>query len=571
MVAGADTTAAGTGIGQRKQYLNRLKALRNERQSWDGHLRDVSDHFYPRGARWLAANRNSGIKQNTNIINSASLRALDVLAAGLMSGVTPRSRPWFRLTTPDPALAEFGSVKEWLSVVEQRIRMACDKSNTYLGFHSVYMALGSFGTAPMHVEADEEDVLRCYPIPVGRYCLANSAKLRVDTLYDELSMTVAQLVEQFGIGACSAPVRQMWERNQRDEWVNVLHVEEPNRQRQAGKLGPAGMAWRSCWMEMNGDDLSTFLRESGFEEFSVVAPRWVVTGEDVYGSSPAMAALGDAKALQLIEKRTAQAFDRIVNPPMVGPSSLLGQGISLVPGSFTAVDTIGPGMAVRPAIEVNPQALVASESKIARLEQGIRASMYADVWLMMQRGEGDPQKTAREVAELHDEKMQQLGPVTERLQDELLDPFIDRVFGILLRAGQIPPPPAEIQGMSLKVEYIGIMAQAQKLLGITGLERMAGFVGQLAAVRPDVLDKVNFDQIVDEYAGMVGIPPNLIRTDEQTEAIRVQRERAQQQQQQLAQAQQMANVAKTTSETNLGGDNGLSRMLAGLGVPPSTP
>ena len=34
-----------------------------------------------------------------------------------------------------------------------------------------------------------------------------------------------------------------------------------------------------------------------------------------------------------------------------------------------------------------------------------------------------------------------LGPVLERLHDDLLEPLIGRVFQIMARAGQIPPPP----------------------------------------------------------------------------------------------------------------------------------
>ena len=55
----------------------------------------------------------------------------------------------------------------------------------------------------------------------------------------------------------------------------------------------------------------------------------------------------------------------------------------------------------------------------------------------------------------------------ERLNDELLDPLIDRTFAIMLRVGLIPPPPQQLQGQSIKVEYTSILAQAQKLLGIS--------------------------------------------------------------------------------------------------------
>jgi hypothetical protein len=51
----------------------------------------------------------------------------------------------------------------------------------------------------------------------------------------------------------------------------------------------------------------------------------------------------------------------------------------------------------------------------------IRASFYADMFLMLQ-SDVDTRKTATEVAELHEEKMLMLGPVLERLHNELLNP-----------------------------------------------------------------------------------------------------------------------------------------------------
>jgi hypothetical protein len=186
------------------------------------------------------------------------------------------------------------------------------------------------------------------------------------------------------------------------------------------------------------------------------------------------------------------------------------------------------------------------------------------LWLMMAQTDRR-QMTATEVAERHEEKMLQLGPVLERLEDELLDPLIDRVFAIALRAGHIPPPPQELQGQELRVEYISILAQAQKLLGTASVERLAGFVGNLAAVNPGVLDKVNMDAMVSEYSEMLGTNPNLLHPDEQVQQAR--QARAQQQQALMAQ-QQMAGMvqgAKTLSETDMEGDTALNRLMGTLG------
>lgn len=553
-------------LTQRQQYLKRHAALELERSSWLSHWREIADYIQPRRARFQTTDRNRGEKMNDNIINGTPSFSSRVLASGMMAGITSPARPWFRLTTPDASLAEFGAVRQWLYLCEERIRLALQKSNFYNALHSAYGDLGDFGTTSVVMEEDYEDGLRCYTLPIGQYCLANSARLRIDTLYRKISMTVAQVVERFGLDVCSQFVKNQYKNGSVDAWVDVHHIIEPNRKAQPGKAGYKAMPWKSCWFEAsNGEGaMDKFLRESGFEEFPVLAPRWQVAGEDVYGSSPGMEALGDARALQLYEKRKAEAVEKIVRPPMGAPSSLRNQHVSLVPGDTTFFDALSPAQRFAPVMEVPPVAVQIIDQSIREHELRIQRAYYADVWLsMLQSDKG--QMTAREVAERHEEKMLQLGPVTERLQDELLDPAIDRAFGILLRNGQIPPPPEELQGSDLRVEYVSIMAQAQRLLGISAIERTAAFVGNLAAVVPSVVDKLNTDQMVDEYGLATGIPPELVRSDEEVAAIREARAKQQQQAAQMEQAGAMVQGAKTLSETDMDGDNALRRLVDNLG------
>lgn len=548
----------------RKKYLQRLHALKSERASWDSHWRELAEYVQPRRSKFFVSERNRGDKKNQHLVNSTSTWSARTLAAGMMAGITSPARPWFRLTVPDPDLAESGAVRDWLHIVEERMRQAFARSNIYNGLHQVYSDLGTIGTACLYVEEDVEDVLRAYTFPVGQYSLANSSRLAVEAVYRECSMTVGQLVQEFGLENCSDRVKDLHERGNVDEWIEILHVIEPHKQAQHGMVGPEGMAFHSCWMEAARDENEAFLRRSGYEEFPIMAPRWTIHGEDVYGSSPGMEALGDARALQLLEQWKAQVIAKIVTPPMRGPASLRNQRVSLLPGDITYVPENSAAQVFAPAVEINPQAIPAVAAEIREHEQRIKQAFFADLWLMLSRSDTG-QMTAREVAERHEEKMLQLGPVMERLQDELLDPLIDRAFGILTRSGMIPRPPQELEGMEMRVEYISIMAQAQKLLGTSSIERLASFAGNLAAVKPEVLDKINWDEMVDEYGGALGVKPDLINTDEEVEAIRSRRTQQMQQAQQLEQAGALAQGAKTLSETDLKGDSALNRLLGSLG------
>lgn len=551
---------------KRQRLSRRWEALKSERATWLERWRDIAEHQRPRAFRELRADVNKGTNKHTKIINFTPLEAARTLASGMMAGITSPSRPWFRLTLggSDPELSESPAVKWWLSDVERRMRETLAKSNVYKCLHLVYADEGPFGTSCLFTEEDEEDDVRGYVFPVGSYCLAASPRGDVDTVYREVSLTVDQVVRLFTLERCSASVQHQHREGQLDKRVDVVHAIYPNDDYQPRKVGPRGWRWTSCWWEATSSDAEGFLRESGFDAFPCCAPRWEVTGEDVYGHGPGFAAQGDCRALQLLERRGAQAADKHITPPMSAPSGARNTPISLLPGEVNFVDSLGAGQSLRPAVQVDPRAIEVIEAQKREYERRIRKAYFADLWLLLSESTG--QMTAREVSERREEKLLQLGTVLEALQDELLDPLITRVYTILLRRGRLPPPPKELQGMEFRVEYISIMAQAQKLLGTTSLERLATFTGNLASVKPEVLDKVDFDQLVDEYADSLGVPPATVRTDEDVAKTRKARAAAAQQQQDMQQLDTGAGAVKKLADADMEKPSALTELLRATGV-----
>lgn len=550
----------------RRRLEKRFAALKNERNSWIEHWRELSDNILPRRSRFVSSKKNEGSKRNDKILNSTATRSVRILSSGMHAGITSPARPWFRLATVDPNDAEAGPVRQWLHIVEERIRQVFARSNIYNVLPLQYADLGVFGTAPAIIEQDEEDVIRAYSLPIGSYVLTQDERGRINGCFRELGMTVEQVVRKFGRANVSQRVREMFDLGNVDTWVDVLHYIGPNEYRDDSKADYRGKKFMSCWWEVGrGDDPDAFLRRSGYSRLPLLAPRWAVTGEDVYGHSPAMDALSDIKELYFATKKRAQVFDKVVNPPMKGPSALRSTNTSLLPGSITYVDAVSGGSTFEPALQVNPQAAGFAREAIQDLEQRIKEAFMSDMWLMMADSDRR-QITAREIDERHEEKMLQLGPVLERLHDELLQPLIDFAFDALAERGLLPLPPPELDGKELRVEYTSVAAQAQKLTGTVGIERLTSFGGNLAAVKPEILDKFNFDEIIDEYSSLLGVKPDLVRSDEDVQAIRDARMQAQQQAAMSQQMQVAAQGAKTLSETDTGSDNALTRMLGVVGA-----
>lgn len=496
----------------------------------------------------------------------------------MMSGITSPARPWFRLTTPDPDLAEFGPVKDWLYQVTARMQTSFLRSNLYNVLPIVYGDMGIFGTSALIMEEDMDSVFRCYPFAIGSYMLSNNNRLKVDTFVREFRLTVRQCLSKFGKRNPSGQItdwsnfslyiKNAYDNHQLETWVDIVHIIQPNENYIEGHIDSKFKKFSSCYYE-RGTNLSNnspadlinstvFLSEKGYDFFPILAPRWEVNGEDAYGTScPGIDAIGDVKQLQLGEKRAMQAIEKMINPPMIGPTLLRSQKASILPGDITYSDDQGKGF--RPAHEVRFQ-LQDLDNRQEGCRQRVKRCFYEDLFLMLSQDERSG-VTAREVNERHEEKLLALGPVLEQLNQDALDPMIDIAFDIHLKQGLLPDPPEELHGVQLRVEYISIMAQAQKLLGIAGIDRFLGTAGQIAQLHPESLDKIDLDHTLEVYGDMASVPPKIVRTDDEVQKIRSDRAKQQQQQQQQQALAQAAQTAQTLSSADTGGDNALTRLL----------
>ena len=555
--------------GKKSALYRRYVKLENDRSSFRSHWMEISDYIAPRRGRYLIEGQNSrGRKRTTKIIDSTGTQALRVMAAGLMSGMTSPARPWHRRKVRDD-LMDNGEVRQWLAQVEMIERSILHKSNFYNSIYTVYTELGAFGTAPLYRQPSFDDVIRFRPFTVGEYVIAENDQGVVDTLGRHFTMTVGQIVQKFvhddATGkmdwtGVSKATRRLWDQSNYDELVEILHLIEPRLMgdRDYDKKDALNMPFKSCYFELASES-DELLMESGYRKFPAYVPRWDVLSGDVYGRCPGMDTLGDIKQLQHQQKRKAQAIDKMVNPPMVAPTSLKGKPSTVLPGQTTYVDPMQGGQGFVPAYQVQPR-ISELQMDIAEVQNRIQRGFYADLFAMMINSDRR-QMTATEVVERHEEKLVLLGPVLQRINVELLDPLLDDVFEYALEAGLLPEPPEALAGEELEVEYISLLAQAQQAVAASSLERVMGFAGNLVAVFPDIVDGIDSDEALRQYSEILGTSPDVIISDEELQAKRQARAEEQQQMQAMEQASQLAQGAKVLSETDTQNPNALTELL----------
>ena len=539
----------------RPKYLARWGYLKAERSSWFSHWNEISTRLMPRAGRFFVQDRNKGNKRHNQIYDSSATQALSILAAGMMSGMTSPARPWFRLTTGGDDLDSYQPVKIWLDQVTRLMLKIFQGSNTYRALHSMYEELGGFGTAASIMVPDFRSVIHHHPLTAGEYAITTDWRGDVATLYREFQKTVGQIVKEFGYKACSPTVQNLYDRGNLEAWVTIIHAIEPRADRDPSKNDPQNMAWKSVYFEIGGNQQHC-LRESGFKRFPALVPRWVVRGGDIYGESPAMTALGDINQLQHQQLRKAQGIDYKTRPPLQAPTSMKNRDVEMLPGGITYVDSANPHGGIRSAFEVNID-LQHLLGDIRDVRERIRSCFFADLFMML-ANQTDARMTATEVAERHEEKLLMLGPVLERLQNELLDPLIENTFDAIMEAGIAPPAPDELQGRPLNVDLIGMLAQAQRAVGTNSIDRFVGNLGAVAQFKPEVLDRFDSDRWAEVYSDSLSLDPQIIVPRDQAQAIREQRAQAQAQAQQAALAEQQASTAQKLASAKTDQPNALT-------------
>lgn len=556
-------------IERRRRYLVRWVSVKSERsKQWD-RWQDLANFILPERGRFITTNVNQP-KDIDKILNNTPTTMARALAAGLMSGITSPARPWFNLTFPDPALSKWGPARLYLYNYNMMLRQVLDLSGFYKAMAmGVYPDLATFGLGTCLAEESIKKVVRFTPLAIGSYAIAQNGISEIDTIMYEEPWTVGELVKEFGWENVSGSVRTAWNSGILEQYVLVLRIIAPNEEFIPGWIGPKGMRWGSAWLEIGGlnqasgalaqpssDPAIGFLREEGYQEFPGLVARWSTTARDVYPTGPGHDALNDCRGLMQLEKRSLLAASKGVNPAMLFPDTMRTNRLSALPGDAIYVPA-GMGQEIKPAFVPDIRWGDFAENKIRQAQDRIGKAFFAPLLAAFTNRDPDDgvqPKTAAEIAAIHGEVLLQLGPVLENL-NEFLSHLIDRTAAIMERRGLIPPPPRELRGQNLKVEFISVLAQAQKLVGTAAKERFLQFAGQVAQLKAaegplgaaEISFKVNSVKMLDRYADDVGVPPDVLNDDDV-----VQQKLAALQQQQQAAQQGQAMLTATEGAKNLG-------------------
>lgn len=534
------------------KYFNKRKAqMDTVFEQIKPDLKELSSFFAPRMSRFLVEDVNKPIKKSKKIKDSVTLSAVKNFASGMQSGATSAATRWFKIQMKRKELNSIQEVKQWCSDQEDLIRRILASSNFYQLMLGVYKQLGVFSFACLSMEHDYDTVVNFKLLPVGSYRYAKNKKGEVDTLCRNYKETAKNIIEKYGYDKCSQSIKDAYNSNS-DAMFELVYFVEPNKEYNPKSPLAKFKKYKSVIYQAGEN---SFLQDSGIDSFPFAIFESEVNGEDNYPSNcPGIEALPDAKQLMMEIKEYSKGIKKLVSPLYKGPASLQNQkGITDAPGQIVWEDENGRGLSA--VYEVNPR-VIELKQNIDELKNCIKEHFYNDLFAVIlntaERG-----RTATEVNEIKEEKMVLLSPLLDQVHKGLRF-VLNCVFHECVRTGIMPFPPKNIQGEDTEIEFISALALAQKVKGISSIERFTTFTTNLAqVVDPTLVYKINADKIVDDYAEIANVnPSHVVPTDE----VNKKRELIAQQQ---AQQQQLQAIQQGTEMIkNMGGIDSVGGDLA---------
>lgn len=540
-----------------KRYFNsRRNELETAFNAVKSDWQELAEYFLPRSVRFLVRNVNKPPARNKKIKDSTPLLALRNFSSGMMSGATNPATNWFRVKVHNYKQSESYEIKTWCNAVENLFRDIFNSSNLYRVLPAVYKQIGVFGISVIAMNSDESSVLNCMLLPVGSYRIAKNFKGEVDTICRVFMETAKNLYDRFGAENVSSDVISAISAGRYEEMFEVVHFVEPNKDFLPLSPWAKDKAFVSVYYEASSKE-EKFLSKSGFDKFPYAVFESEVNGEDVYPTEcPGVNALPDVKQLMSMVIDEGKALKKMISPTYKGPAGLKNKKMLDAPAAFIEEDENGRGLS--PVYEVNPRVLEV-ENIIEKLKDSIKEIFYNDLFSMI-LNTAERSRTATEVNELKEEKMVLLSPLLQQIHSGL-NRVIDWVFQESVSLDILPEPPAEIMGENMEIEFVSTLAQAQKAVKISAMERFTTFTVNLAQnLDASLKNKLNANKIIDDYADYANISPEQIVPTSSVEKQKQNAEEAQKQENQVKQLKEGSEIIKNIAGVDAYGSDLIARL-----------
>jgi len=509
------------------RIVAQMASMEGERESWETTWQEISDYIIPRKSG-INTIEPKGEQRTIRLHDTTAIRANEKFASGLYGYLTPPGKKWFALEAENNDLQKIPEVRDWFSRVSDRMSRKINQSNFQAEIHELYLQIASFGTTCLYLEQDDKGELVFTDIPIGRYYIAEDQYGLVDTIYRRFPYTARQAVQRFGTEALPKAIVDIYEdadgKESQKQFI-FIHAVEPRSNYLPYKKDNMNMPIVSAWVSK---EFSKVVKESGYEEMPYFCTRYLKSNTEIYGRCPGTAHISDVRQINLMEKTIITQVEKIVNPPILIPDDgATTYKFRTAPNSINYWKATNGANKPEPFVINNPGSLSFGEDKLEQKRNTIREAFHNDFFQAVTNA--DKTMTATEVMEIIEEKIVSFSPTMGRMQDELYEPLLERVFNIMFRAGEFPEiPQGLLEDPRFKVVYSGKISQALKMVENKATLQTLDQIVPYAEIKPEILDIYNFDNISRD----IGINNGMVVDHFNDEAVveQIRQGRAQQEQ-----------------------------------------
>jgi hypothetical protein len=533
-----------------EQVIDNFNVLKGDRGIWEDHWQDLLDYIVPRKSDINSTNT-PGRKKGQGLFDSTAMNSAEFLAGELHGLLTNSNQEWFELTAGQPELDRIAHVKTYLQKLTTSMHRVLNNTNFQTEVHEVYLDLVSIGTAIMTAEDDDDAIVRFRTRTIKEVYLKENSKGVVDEVYRTFEWTARQIVQEFAKGVkeddavaitkiVGKKVYKAFKENdaKKFEIIHAVYLENVTE-----KKAKPFMSQHVLVID------KIELRVNGFRLFPYITPRWTKASGETYGRSPGMNALPEAKTLNAMMKTIIIGAQKTVDPPIQIPDEGFVMPFKTAPASINYYRA-GSQDVAKPIY--NDTRIDFGFQMVQDKRIQIKEAFFVDKLSLTQ----SDRMTTVEVNQRVEEQVRLLSPILGRQLPEFLRPVVERTLDSMIRKdvdgdliGEVPP---ELAGITLDVQYVSTIAVAQRVSQGQNMLRALQASEPFFTLAPSSADVMDPERAIRENWRIYGAPHSVLRTDEELEQFKKEKQAAQQaaieQEQAAAQADQLQKVGPLLKE-----------------------
>lgn len=527
----------GTNISQKSlQDLTNIKdEFKQERDKKETEFSDISKYINPDMGDWGNDNEpvRDGSSPDTGLYryDSTAMNASDLSADGIEGYAFGRQNPWFKLALEDEDPRQKGN-QQYLQIAEKQLYKQLNRSPFYDEGRLFVRSVLDYSTAVMFREQNVAAGIPIYrTMHLKRCYIGNNRYGEVDILFREYWLSPQSAAAEFTYARLPQRIQDAFTQNKVSKFKFTEYIFPWDRfDLDMDQLtGKAYFSVHVADVETDKD-----LKVNGYESRPFFVSRFTRSFDGgAWGTgSPGMLQLSNIKELNSMRRDRKKTSQRKANPLMKATEGMHGRirnepdGVTYVPHGedFTFMNpNIDQGDLTQDMLEIKKE---------------INDAYHTDFFLILTQNI-DRIKTATEASGIQGEKAAILAAFFGRMGFEFHEPILEDLFTMEILAGRLPPPPRQLAGKQIKVDYISPLFQMQRRHLLLNANKLA--LAEIAAIAqmqvnakrpPDVLDNIDFDAYVRHITDTYNMNETVVR-----EMIDVQRMREGRikQQQQIAQ------------------------------------